>query len=790
MRFLCITNEMDRREFLEKSSLLLAGLGTSGVLHPSILKALTIEPAAESTFYDAEHVVILMQENRSFDHAFGALKGVRGFLDQRAFIKQDGHPVFFQKGNNGKYASPARLDLRNTKSTWMSSLPHSWDNQQKALNKGKYDQWLQAKASGNKDYKDIPLTLGYYNRKDLPFYYQLADAFTIFDQYFCSSLTGTTPNRLFLWSGTLREQQNGKVKPNVYNENIDYDKARQAKWKTFPEVLEEQNVSWKIYQNEISLPKGMSGEQEAWLSNFTDNPIEWFSKFNVKFSKGYYENIPHIISYLTKEIEKNPGRKERLEGMIAELQNDLTEYKPENFDKLSQHQRNLHEKAFTTNSGDPDFWNLETGKDENGERLIVPKGDVLYQFRKDVEEKKLPLVSWLVAPEHFSDHPGSPWYGAWYISEVLNILTKDPETWKKTIFIINYDENDGYFDHVLPFAPPINPSQPVDINGKDGVEYVSRNQEYMAAQKLKDHERIEGTIGLGYRVPMIIASPWTKGGFVNSEVSDHTSVLQFLENFIHQKFNKDVTIDNISDWRRAICGDLTSAFNSSDIKVPKMDYLDQKNYTKTINAARNKPVPHLKWHTENELKGHLLEIQERGLKPSNPLPYDYQVNFENDQIKMTNLNKAGIPLLIYDRTRLDKDDFCFSYALYAKQELLHAVPAGKYNLEVFGPNGFYRNFKGEKTPDFEVLLMNNRFKNQVELIFKKRSNENLQVSLENLYEKKRNKISLQQPEQSVMIELGKMKGWYDLKLIADHNIWHFAGRIESGKPSTSDPHWA
>jgi phospholipase C len=71
-----------------------------------------------------------------------------------------------------------------------------------------------------------------------------------------------------------------------------------------------------------------------------------------------------------------------------------------------------------------------------------------------VEEKKLPLVSWLVAPEHFSDHPGSPWYGAWYISEVLNILTKDPETWKKTIFIINYDENDGYFDHVLPFAPP------------------------------------------------------------------------------------------------------------------------------------------------------------------------------------------------------------------------------------------------------------------------------------------------------------------------------------------------
>lgn len=780
---------MDRREFLEKSSVLLAGLGTSGVLHPSILKALTIEPAAQSTFYDAEHVVILMQENRSFDHAFGALKGVRGFLDKKAFVKQDGHSVFFQKNDAGKYASPARLDLKNTKSTWMSSLPHSWDNQQKALNKGKYNQWLQAKSSGNKDYKEIPLTLGYYNREDLPFYYQLADAFTIFDQYFCSSLTGTTPNRLFHWSGTLREQQNGKAKANVYNENIDYEKSKQAKWKSFPEILEEQNVSWKIYQNEISLPKGMSGEQEAWLSNFTDNPIEWFSKFNVKFSKGYHKNIPNIITYLKQEIEKKPTQKERFEGMIAELQEDLVTYKPENFAKLSQEEKNLHEKAFTTNSNNPEYWDLEIGQDENGERLVVPKSDVLFQFRKDVEEKKLPLVSWLVAPEHFSDHPGSPWYGAWYTSEVLNILTKDPETWKKTIFIINYDENDGYFDHVLPFAPPMNPSQPVDMNGKEGAEYVSKNQEYMSTQKLKDYEKIEGTVGLGYRVPMIIASPWTKGGFVNSEVSDHTSVLQFLEKFIKKKYSKDVTVDNISDWRRAISGDLTSAFNSSPVKAPKIDYLNQKEYAKTINAAKNKPVPNLKWYSENELNPNLLEIQERGAKPSNPLPYNYHVNFENGKIKMSNLKEAAVPLLVYDRTQFDNDQFHFSYALYSKQELSHSVNPGKYNHEVFGPNGFYRNFKGESQPDVEVLLINNPSKNQVELIFKKKIKENISLSLENLYTKTQKKLSLQQAEEKIIIDLNPMKGWYDLQLNSANNSWHFSGRIETGKTSTSDPHW-
>lgn len=780
---------MKRREFLEKSGLLLAGLGTSGILHPAILKALTIDPAAESTFYDAEHIVILMQENRSFDHAFGTLKGVRGFLDQRAFRKQDGHSVFFQKNNDGKYAAPARLDLRNTKSTWMSSLPHSWDNQQKALNKGKYDQWLQAKASGNKDYKDIPLTLGYYNREDLPFYYQLADAFTIFDQYFCSSLTGTTPNRLFHWSGTLREQKNGKVKANVYNDNIDYDKDHQAKWKSFPEILEEQNISWKIYQNEISLPKGMSGEQDAWLSNFTDNPIEWFSKFNVKFSKGYYQNIPNIIDYLKKEIVKHPEQKERFATMIAELEQDKVKYHPDNYAKLSQKEKNIHEKAFTINSDDPDYWNLEIGQDDNGERLVIPKGDVLHQFRKDVDEKKLPLVSWLIAPEHFSDHPGSPWYGAWYISEVLNILTKDPETWKKTIFIINYDENDGYFDHVVPFSPPLNPSQPVDMNGADGVEYVNGKQDYMSSKTLKDHERIEGTVGLGYRVPMIIASPWTKGGFVNSEVSDHTSVLMFLENFIQKKFNKDVTVENISDWRRAICGDLTSAFNSSSVKVPHIDYLNQKDYAKTINSAKNKPVPDLKWYSESELNNNLLEIQERGIKPSNSLQYNYLVNFEDGKIRMINLKHRAVPLVIYDRTKFESDDFYFSYALYSQKELLHDVNNGKYDYEVFGPNGFYRNFKGDKHPLIGASLVNDLSGNNCKLMITNHSDIKTSLILEDLYRNTQKQISVHSNTTEIIIDIIKTKGWYDLRLNSKNQSWHFAGRIETGKPTVTDPHW-
>lgn len=780
---------MNRRKFLEKSSVLLAGLGTSSILHPAILKALSIEPDALSSFYDAEHIVILMQENRSFDHAFGTLKGVRGFLDKRAFIKPDGHSVFFQKNTEGKYAAPARLDLKNTKSTWMSSLPHSWTDQQQALNKGKFDQWLPAKESGNKDYKNIPLTLGYYNREDLPFYYQLADAFTIFDQYFCSSLTGTTPNRLFLWSGTLRKQKNGKAKANVFNENIDYPKNKQADWKTFPEILEEQNISWRIYQNEISLPKGMSGEQEAWLSNFTDNPIEWFSQFNVKFSKGYHENIPNIINYLKKEIEKNPNNKEDYEALIAELQEDILKYHPDNYSKLSEKEKQLHEKAFTTNAKDPDYWNLETGEDETGEKLIIPKGDVLHQFRKDAENNSLPLVSWLIAPERFSDHPGSPWYGAWYISEVLNILTKNPDLWKKTIFILNYDENDGYFDHVLPFTPPKNPAQTIDMNGEDGAEFVSKEQEYMFSDEVKDYERLEGPVGLGYRVPMIIASPWTRGGFVNSEISDHTSVLKFLENFIKKKFNKDVTVDNISQWRRAICGDLTSAFNSSDTKLPKINFLSQKEYAQTINSAKNKPVPNLKWYSENEINNSLLEIQERGMKPSNALPYDYWVNFEGRKIVMENHCNTGVPLILYDRKEFANEKFHYSYALFQKQKLSHVINSENYDYEVFGPNGFYRNFKGKNSPKVEIKFMNDK-NGAAFLIVKRQDKDTIRLVLEDLYGKIKKEIKLMQPEEKIEINLQKTKGWYDFKLTLAQNLWHFAGRIENGKISISDPHWA
>jgi phospholipase C len=158
-----------RRDFLKKA-ILLSGAGSLSYMFPeSIQRAMAINPEKGSTYVDAEHIVILMQENRSFDHCFGTLKGVRGFNDPRAISLPDKNLVWMQTNEAGKTYIPFRFDIRNTRATWMGSTPHSRGSQVDAWNQGKYDNWLPSKRVRDKRYTDIPLTMGYYSREDIPF---------------------------------------------------------------------------------------------------------------------------------------------------------------------------------------------------------------------------------------------------------------------------------------------------------------------------------------------------------------------------------------------------------------------------------------------------------------------------------------------------------------------------------------------------------------------------------------------------------------------------------------------
>jgi phospholipase C len=835
-----------RRDFIKQAGLLAGGAGIWQALPAAVQKALAIDPAPGSSFADAEHIVLLMQENRSFDHCFGSLQGVRGFNDPRAIQLPNKNLVWLQSNAAGETYLPFRLDIKDTKATWMSSLPHSWENQVDARNEGNYDQWLEAKRSGHPDYADMPMTLGYYTREDIPFYYSLADAFTVCDQHFCSSLTGTTPNRLFFWTGTIREKQEAAAHANVRNADVDY--GSEVSWTSFPERLEELGVSWKIYQNEISLPMGFNEEEDAWLANFTDNPLEWFTQYQVRFSPAYRAHLTRQVQLLPQEIaalEKKISaatdkttlqqQLDKKKKQLLTAQEELARWTAERFEQLPQKEKNLHEKAFVTNRQDPFYHQLTTlqYKDGDTERtMTVPKGDVLHQFRQDVQNGQLPTVSWLVAPQNFSDHPTSPWYGAWYVAEVMDILTQNPEVWKKTIFILTYDENDGCFDHVPPFVAP-DPGNSATGQVSAGIDtstdYVTLEQEWQRSSLPRKDAR-QSPVGLGYRVPMIVASPWSRGGWVNSQVFDHTSVLQFMEKFLGHKTGKNVRETNISSWRRAVCGDLTSVFrpyHGEQLTLPA--FPGKEAFLESVHKAKFKQLPaDYKVLTAAEITqvnrdpaaSPLMPRQEAGTREACALPYELYADGELDKERKVfrvqfsagktvfGEQAAGSPFNVYAFTGREGKEALQNrhYAVTAGGNItsdwsLTSFEKGKYHIRVYGPNGFFREFAGNTaeppvsvhcryaTVKGNAAQLSGRLELQVE-----NHNKGQAYTIElvdHAYGHATVKKTVAPGERvSLQMDTADSYGWYDCSiLINGYAVFtrRYAGRIETGKASRSDP---
>ncbi len=842
-----------RREFLKKAALLTGSGGVLGVLPESIQRAFAIDPEPGTTWKDAEHVVILMQENRSFDHCYGTLQGVRGFNDPRAITLPDGNPVWLQTNDRGETYAPFRLNIHDTKATWTGCLPHAWQTQVDARNHGNHDHWLQAKASEHEAYAHLPFTLGHYTRADIPFYYSLADAFTVCDQHFCSSLTGTNPNRVFFWTGTIRGDA-----PNAPAcvENSDIDYGSEVSWKTFPERLEEAGVSWKIYQNELGVRTGFTAEEKSWLSNFEDNALECFSQYRVGFLPAHrkYLNdraaaLPGEIAALEKALASAPEKSEsdqkirrKLTSAKAELQTveaDRVKYSAENYEKLSETEKRLHERAFCTNTGDPAYRELATLRYKDGaveREMKAPKGDVFHQLRKDVETGQLPLVSWLVAPQYFSDHPDSPWYGAWYVSEALDILTRIPELWKKTIFVLTYDENDGYFDHCPPFVAP-HPHQPESGAVSKGIDTTP---EYVIPATEKKHrpawETRESPVGLGFRVPMVIASPWSRGGFVCSQVFDHTSMLQFLEKFVSHKTGREVKETNISLWRRTVSGNLTSAFrpyHGEKIELPK--FLERDPFVASIHQAQFRETPagfhalsaeEIAQFRADPQTSPWLTRQEPGVRQSCALPYELEVEGKLDRaagaFEITFACKtaafgeaaAGAPFTVYalrpyrsagaqigaggewDRLRN------WTFAVAAGDRLTYAWPlvdfrTGTYHLRVYGPNGYFREFMGD-TNDPALAIrcedswVDERLTGSIKVVIDNAAGGVTQVvELHNPIIRDQPTIEEIHPGGGAMAAFGGGDHtWYDVSIRvrgAEGFARRYAGRIETGKPGITDP---
>jgi phospholipase C len=747
----------NRREFVQ----LMGITALMGTLKTSIAKALNI-PAnnGTGTIRDVEHIVILMQENRPFDHQFGTLYGVRGFADPRA-VKihlplQSGTgttpvSVFLQPAgaanvaagfgvapNSGNLGGPAygaevippfRVNpesvspgLNNIGGTYLPGTDHSWAGTHEAWNQGQYDMWPIVHT---------PMAMSYVTREDIPYHYALADAFTIGDAYYCSIMGPTNPNRCYMWTGCVGNVNylgaggtDGKGAGVVTGNGLSPNNAYYV-WETFPEVLQAAGVSWKVYQDlagQTFSPDFGDGTSNSFAGNYTDNSLLYFNQYATAapssplFQGG--ATGTQIINNIPSASATEQAWRSWAEGLFA-------------------------------------------------------------QFRSDVEGGKLPQVSWIVAPAGYTEHADYPiHYGSWYISQVLDILVANPEVFSKTVFIINYDEADGSFDHIVPPSPPQTSAY--------GESTVSIENEIVTTATPS------GPIGLGTRVSLIAVSPWSKGGYVNSEVFDHTSVIQFIE----KRFG--VFEKNISPWRRAVTGDLTSVFNfvnpndapaklpSTDGDLPPVAELGGGNVT-TFQPTLSSVIVG-------------VPAQEKGIRPARALPYELHVHASvdasNSTVTLQFFNTGSKAAVFHVRSGNAADPVRY-YTVEPDKTLAGTWNvSSSYGLSVYGPNGFVRYFNGSIGSTAVVLDVRSSYggKNDGGSIQWKITNvtaKQAQVSVLNAYTGDLN-TQLLQAKESFEDEapLSKFYGWYDLIVTVEGDTtfqYRLAGHVETGKESFSDP---
>ncbi|GAM18362.1 hypothetical protein SAMD00019534_015370 [Acytostelium subglobosum LB1] len=392
-----------------------------------------------------KHIVIFMQENRAFDNYYGTLPGVCNFKDPNAIIQDNGLPIFYQPDSNSPdhksnitYALP--FPITGPKAGCTSGGSNAWSPNHAAWNNGLNNNW----PAGN-----TAASLGYLTQANVPFYFELADQFTIADKYYESIMSSTNPNRLVLWTGTIDARGSTPRGPS-----IDNTETPPFTWITVPELLEDAGISWRVYQDE---------------DNFDDNALAWFEQ---------YQKAP-----------KNS---------------------PLNVNGVS-------------------YFGLTT-------------------FFDQAMNGTLPQVSWVVGPTELSEHPDNgPMAGQWLTQQVVNAV-KNGSAWDSTVLLIDYDESGGFWDHIV---PPIAPYGTLD-------EWINS----------------EGPqpIGPGQRVPAFVVSPWSTGGVVFTEPSDHTSVIQFVEQWaIANGYDAGkVQSPLISTYRRNFMSDFTRAldFSNANLSVP------------------------------------------------------------------------------------------------------------------------------------------------------------------------------------------------------------------------------
>ncbi len=751
---------MDRRDFIKMLGL----AGTSAAAYTACSaymqealaqSAMTIDELltddqlhCEGKLADIEHVVILMQENRSFDHYFGTLRGVRGFGDPRPLRLRNGKPVWEQSKGGRPYRLPKKpayesgiigetIDANSSGSVFLQDPAHGYDTGLLAWNGGLSDQWIE-----QKDF----VALAHYAEEDIPLYFKLAKAFTLCDAYFCSHNGATDPNRSFYYTGTC----NGLASNDFFS---GWSGDRPA-WKSYPEKLEDLGIDWKFYQD------GLTWTSDAFAGNYGDNTLEYFGRYQDKTTSIYKKN--QTINSILRTDPNRPS-----------------------------------------------------------------------QFEQDILDNKLPEVSWIVAPEAFTEHPKyPPHFGEYYVHEILRAFAANKAVWHKTLFLITYDENGGFFDHVLPPAPPLNEGQgqvspgitltPPGVSRDLNSEYPDKVSKDPDVEAFYAKDKPNVPIGMGPRVPMLVISPWSAGGRVCSETFDHTSVIRFLDTWLSAKGKqaKDAPFfPNISSWRQAVAGDLTSTLDFNRLGTTELDNLVASTRKAVIltgtdqSKARTVATFHPGIDDVNadpDANKPVLVKQDKAQCELLPVGYDFQVFFKygkhNDgktrvEWVIRNSGPLGASFYVIPYSRTDQP---WRYSVdgvkpggtpvtvsdYAQ------IASGDYAYAIHGPNGYLFEFAGNSLDTVQMQLPNITDVQSldegktVRFIIDKWPTANGKLKLVSAYTEYEATLDPDQNKPTI-IDITTVDGWYDVSFVdaVKENTYlrRYAGHLENGRIGKSDP---
>jgi phospholipase C len=743
--------KINRRNFLKA-----AGAGAAlGALPPSIQRALAIQANnATGTIADVKHVVIIMQENRSFDHYFGTMPGVRGFSDRFPIPTTNGN-VWSQIGVNNELIQPYYLDPASFNGYWIGG-DHTWPTQHAGWNQGNMVAWPKAKS--------LNATMGYLEQGDIPFYRALASAFTICDAYHCSVLGPTMPNRLHQQSGTngphfgqgavIATENCWQINSyQIFGTAASTAIADGLTWPTYAELLQEAGISWKVYSsvNENSFGFNLNGS---------------FSTFRAAFAEFNNTGFPAT-----------------------------TPYSP-SFETLSPPYGPLFKGYGNTCPTD------------NG----IPSSGFLADMAADIQNNSLPQVSWIIMPQDYCEHPllsVTP-MGEWYIEQLLNTLTANPDVWAQTVLLFHYDENDALFDHMPPPAPP-SPIGGIAATDYYGKSTVSTEGEYLTMGPFPGETSPftpDGNpVGLGIRVPMLVISPWSVGGYVNSQVFDHTSTLQFLFKVFGVSPNQ-----NITPWRQAVVGDLTSCFNfaTPNNTIPTLTPAPTQAQANALQTSQQS----LPTAPADAAGSVALPTQPLALVPSKALPYKLHtsavVNGGGEgvvELEFSNTGTQAAVFHVYDQLNLSTPPR--RYTVEAGKQLsdtwnafLNTNSAGQtgiYSLWVLGPGGFHREFTGNVNSvtsgvNPEVRVCYDEGNNAVYLTIMNTGTQTANVAVTaNAYFSTGPWTYTVAPgaQTEPSWSLVNSHGWYDFTLSSIDSFGtftrRFAGRVETGQDSFCDP---